>query len=89
MAITTPTKEKTQLLGLTEAHVQESEGLSSTRFDENSDLSMTYLGRIDMTSTSKHHLNNTSNEDSWCQLAIPSPYYTNIFNSNKKLISHQ
>ena len=30
-----------------------SEGLSTTRFDENSDLSMTYVGRINMTRTSK------------------------------------
>ena len=31
----------------------QSEVLCSTRFDENSDLSMTYLGRIDMTRASK------------------------------------
>ena len=30
-----------------------SEVLSITRFDENSDLSMTYLGRIDITRASK------------------------------------
>ena len=31
----------------------QSEVLSTTRFDENSDLSTTYLGRIDMTRASK------------------------------------
>ena len=31
----------------------QSEILSTTRFDENSDLSTTYLGRVDMTRTSK------------------------------------
>ena len=31
----------------------QSEVLSTTRFDENSDLSMTYLGRIDMNRASK------------------------------------
>ena len=31
----------------------QSEVLSTTRFHENSDLSMTYLGRIDMTRASK------------------------------------
>ena len=33
--------------------VVQSEVLSTTRFDENSDFSMTYLGRIDITSASK------------------------------------
>ena len=31
----------------------QSEVLSTTRFDKNSDLSTTYLGRIDMTKSSK------------------------------------
>ena len=31
----------------------QSEVISTTRFDENSDLSTTYLGRIDITKTSK------------------------------------
>ena len=31
----------------------QSEVLTTTRFDKNSDLSMTYLGRIDMTRASK------------------------------------
>ena len=31
----------------------QSEVIHTTRFDENSDLSMTYLGRIDMSRTSK------------------------------------
>ena len=31
----------------------QAEVLSTTRFDENSDLSTTYLGRIDMTRASK------------------------------------
>ena len=32
----------------------QSEGMSTTRFDENSDLSMTNLGRIDVTRTSEN-----------------------------------
>ena len=31
----------------------QSEVINTTRFDENSDLSMTYLGRIDITRASK------------------------------------
>ena len=46
-----PGKLKEEYLDMYEG--VESEILSTTKFDENSDLSMTYLGRINMTRTSK------------------------------------
>ena len=47
----TPEKLKGEYLDMDEGI--QSEAISTTRFDENSDLSTTYLGRIDITRSSK------------------------------------